>query len=223
MPWFGAAAGLLSLAALAIGLSVAPSDGQRGDAYRIVFMHVPAAWMSLLLYLVMAGCAALALMRNARLPVLVMVALAPTGALFTFVALWTGSLWGSATRGIPWMWDTRLTCELVLFVLYLAVLGLRAMTADPWRADRACAVLVLVGMLNIPIIYMSLSWWNTWHQGTAASLIGSPAMASTMSTGMVVTASAFCTYAIAMVLARVRCLMLEREAAPGWPACESQA
>lgn len=219
-PWLGAAAALLTFCALAIGLFVASGDGQRGEAYRIIFMHVPAAWMSLLLYCAMAVCAALALAHNARLPVLMMAAVAPTGGMFTFVALWTGSLWASATRGVPWVWETRLICELVLFVLYISVLALRAAAAaDPTRGDRACAVLVLVGFLNLPIIYLSLRWWDTLHQSGAAGLIGSASVARTMFAGMLVMALAFGTYAIAIVLVRVRCLLLEQNAQ--WrPACK---
>ena len=215
VPWFAVGALLLTGVALGMVLVVAPVDAVLGDAYRIVFVHVPAAWMSLFLYLLMAAYAVLALALNARLPAVMMTALAPTGAMFTFVALWTGSLWGRPTWDAWWAWDARLACEVILFLLYLGLLALRAFIADAQRADRACAVLVLVGALNLPIIYFSVQWWSTLHQGAAATLIAAPSMAGTMLAGMVVMALAFWMYANAVVLVRARSLMLEREAQAG--------
>lgn len=216
VPWFAVAALLLTLVALAIGLFVAPASGQLGDAYRMVFVHVPAASMSLVLYLVMAGYATLALALKARLPATMMTALAPTGAMFTVVALWTGPLWNKPTLGAWWLRDPALTVELVLLSLYLGFLALRSAMGNPRRADRACAVLVLVGALNLPMIYFSVHWWNTLHSGAAASLIGAPGMARTMLAAMLVMALAFWMYAFAVVLARARRLMLERDADPRW-------
>ena len=216
IPWFAGAALVLTVIGLVIGLFIAPTDAQQGDAYRIIFVHVPAAWMSMILYLVMAFSAALALALNARLPAMMMTALAPTGAIFTFIALWTGSLWGKPTWGTWWVWDARLTSELILLFLYIGFLSLRSAIDDPRRADRASAVLVLVGVVNIPIIYFSVRWWNTLHQGASVSLTSSPTMARTMLLGMLVMAVAFWMYSIAVVLARVRCVMLEREADHGW-------
>ena len=215
VPWFAVGALLLTGIALAMVLVVAPVDAVLGDAYRIVFVHLPAAWMSLFLYMMMAAYAVLALALNARLPAVMMTALAPTGAMFTFVALWTGSLWGRPTWDAWWAWDARLACELILFLLYLGLLALRALIADARRADRACAVLVLVGALNLPLIYFSVRWWSTLHQGAAANLIAAPSMARTMLAGMLVMAVAFWMYANAVVLVRARCLMLEREAQAG--------
>jgi heme exporter protein C len=213
VPWFGAGAALLTLLGLYIGLVVAPTDFQQGEAYRIIFVHVPAAWMSMFLYLVMAFYAALSLALNARLPAMMMTAIAPTGALFTFLALWTGALWGKPTWGTYWVWDARLTSELILLFLYLGFLSLRAAIDDPRRADRAGALLVLVGVINIPVIYFSVRWWNTLHQGASVSLTAAPTMAGTMLAGMLVMTLGFWLYAIAVALARVRCVMLEREAA----------
>ena len=216
IPWFATLALVLTLVGLVIGLFIAPTDAQQSEAYRIIFVHVPAAWMSMFLYLLMAFYAALTLSLNARLPAMMMSALAPTGAMFTFIALWTGSLWGKPTWGTYWVWDARLTSELILLFLYIGFLSLRSAFDDPRRADRACAVLALVGVVNIPIIYFSVSWWNTLHQGASVSLTSSPTMARTMLTGMLVMALAFWMYSIAVVLARVRCLMLEREADRNW-------
>jgi heme exporter protein C len=216
IPWFGAAAAALALIGLYIGFFVAPTDFQQGEAYRIIFIHVPAAWMSMFIYLVMAGYCALGLALNARLSFMMASALAPTGALFTALALVTGSLWGKPTWGTYWVWDARLTSELVLFFLYLGFLSLTASIDDPRRADRAGAILALVGVVNIPIVYFSVQWWNTLHQGASVSLTRAPTMAATMLLGMLVMTAAFWMYSIAVALLRVRSVILEREHAAQW-------
>ena len=207
----GIAAAALMLAGLYVGFLVAPTDAQQGEAYRIIFIHVPAAWMSMFLYVVMAFWAALGLAFNTRLSGMMASALAPTGALFTFIALWTGALWGRPTWGAYWVWDARLTSELILLFLYLGFMALQAAIDDPRRADRAGALLAIVGVVNIPIIYYSVQWWNTLHQGASVSLTRAPSMAATMLTGMVLMALAFWAYSIAAALVRVRCIILERQ------------
>src|SRR5690606_27006013 len=152
IPWFGWAAALLAAAGLYVGFFVAPTDHQQGEAYRIIFIHVPAAWMSMFIYLVMAFWAGVGLAFNTRLSHMMARALAPTGALFTFIALWSGALWGRPTWGTYWVWDARLTSELILLFLYFGYMALRAAIDDPRRADRASAVLAVVGVVNIPII-----------------------------------------------------------------------
>ena len=209
--WSAAAAVVLAAAGLYIGLFVAPTDAQQGEAYRIIFIHVPAAWMSMFLYVVMAFWAAIGLALNTRLSGMMAAALAPTGALFTFIALWTGALWGRPTWGTYWVWgDARLLSELFLLFLYLGVMALRAAIDDPRRADRAAGLLAVVGVVNIPIIYYSVQWWNTLHQGASVSLTAAPRMAATMLTGMLVMALAFWMYSIAVTLVRVRCIIRER-------------
>jgi heme exporter protein C len=208
--WCGSAAALLAAAGLYIGFFVAPTDAQQGEAYRIIFIHVPAAWMSMFIYVVMAFWSALCLALNTRLSGMMAAALAPTGALFTFIALWTGSLWGKPTWGTYWVWDARLTSELILLFLYLGFIALRASIDDPRRADRSAAVLAIVGVVNVPIIYYSVQWWNTLHQGASVSLTRAPSMAATMLTGMLVMALAFWLYAIAVSMVRVRCIIRER-------------
>jgi len=208
--WCAAAAALLAAAGLYVGFFVAPTDAQQGEAYRIIFIHVPAAWMSMFLYVVMALWAALGLALNTRLSGMMASALAPTGALFTFIALWTGSLWGRPTWGTYWVWDARLTSELVLLFLYLGFMALQAAIDDPRRADRAGAVLAIVGVVNIPIIHYSVVWWNTLHQGASVSVTRAPTMAATMLTGMLLMALAFWMYSIAVSLVRVRCIIRER-------------
>jgi heme exporter protein C len=207
--WVGAA--LLALAGLYVGFFVAPTDAQQGEAYRIIFIHVAAAWMSMFLYVVMAFWAAIGLAFNTRLSSMMASAMAPTGAMFTFVALWTGALWGRPTWGAYWVWDARLTSELILLFLYLGFMALQAAIDDPRRADRAGALLAIVGVVNVPIIYYSVQWWNTLHQGASVSLTRAPSMASTMLAGMLLMALAFWLYSIAASLTRVRCIIRERE------------
>ena len=206
----GFAAALLAAAGLYVGFFAAPTDAQQGEVYRIIFIHVPAAWMSMFIYVVMAFWSALCLALNTRLSGMMAAALAPTGALFTFIALWTGSLWGKPTWGTYWAWDARMTSELILLFLYLGFLALRAAIDDPRRADRAAAVLALVGVVNIPIIYYSVQWWNTLHQGASVSLTRAPSMAKTMLVGMLLMALAFWAYTIAVSLVRARCIIRER-------------
>jgi heme exporter protein C len=215
MPWFAAAAALLAAIGLYIGFRLAPTDAQQGDVYRIIFIHVPAAWMSMFLYVVMAVWSAAALGFNTRLSAMMAQAIAPTGALMTFVALWSGALWGRPTWGTYWAWDARMTSELILLFLYLGVIALRQAIDDPRRADRACALLSLVGVVNVPIIYFSVRWWNTLHQGATIKPTGS-SMEATMLTGMLVMTFAFWFYAIAVVLARVRAIILDRERGAVW-------
>jgi len=207
--WIGAA--LLAAAGLYVGFFVAPTDAQQGEAYRIIFIHVPAAWMSMFVYVVMAAWAAIGLAFNTRLSAMMASALAPTGALFTFIALWTGALWGRPTWGAYWVWDARLSSELILLFLYLGFMALQAAIDDPRRADRAGALLAIVGVVNVPIIYYSVQWWNTLHQGASVSLSRAPSMAAAMFTGMILMALAFWLYSIAASLTRVRCIIAERE------------
>jgi heme exporter protein C len=216
MPWFAVLALLLGLAGLYIGFFVAPTDHQQGESYRIIFVHVPAAWMSMIIYLALAFWAAIGLVFNTRLASMLAVALAPTGAWMTFLALWTGALWGKPTWGTWWVWDARLTSELILLFLYIGFMSLHAAIDDERRAGRAAALLALVGVVNVPIIYFSVKWWNTLHQGASVSLTKAPSMAVTMLTGMLVMVLAFWMYSIAVALARTRVIILEREHHTRW-------
>lgn len=214
--WFAVPAALLAVIGLWLGLVVAPTDAQQGDSYRIIFIHVPAAWMSMFIYLVMACWCAVSLTFNARLSSMMAQALAPTGAMFTVVALWTGALWGRPAWGTYWAWDARMTSELILLFLYLGYMALRHAIDDSRRADRASAVLALVGAINVPIIYFSVRWWNTLHQGATVSLTAAPKMASIMLTAMLIMTFAAWFYAIAVTLIRVRAIILERERRTTW-------
>ncbi|WP_205202676.1 heme ABC transporter permease CcmC [Azonexus hydrophilus] len=215
IPWFAAAGVLFGLVGLYIGMLVAPTDFQQGEGYRIIFIHVPTSWMSMFIYLVMAFWAAIGLAFNTRLSGMMAQALAPTGALMAFLSLWTGALWGKPMWGTWWVWDARLTSELILLFLYIGYMALVAAIDDPRRADKAGGILLLVGVVNIPIIYFSVKWWNTLHQGSSVNLTKS-SMAEIMLWGMLLMALAFWMYAIAVALARVRTLMLERERNAEW-------
>jgi heme exporter protein C len=216
LPWLWAAAAALAVAGLAIGFFVAPTDAQQGEAYRIIFIHVPAAWMSMLIYLAMAGWAAVGWMFNARMAFMLAQALAPTGAMFTFVALWTGAFWGKPTWGAWWVWDARLTSELILLFLYVGAIALAEAIDDVRRADKAFALLAMIGAVNVPIIYFSVRWWNTLHQGATISMTAAPKMASTMLTAMLLMTFAFWAYAFAVVFMRARAVVLEREPQADW-------
>jgi heme exporter protein C len=216
IPYCVAIAVIATIVGLTIGLLIAPSDHQQGESYRIIFIHVPAAWMSMIIYLAVAFWAAIGLIFNARLASMFALALAPTGALMTFIALWTGSLWGKPTWGTYWVWDARLTSELILLFLYLGFLSLHASIEDTRKADRSAAVLAIVGVVNIPIIYFSVKWWNTLHQGASVSLTKAPTMATQMLTGMLIMTLAFWAYSFAMSFYRCRTLILERERHTAW-------
>jgi heme exporter protein C len=216
IPWALGIAALLGVAGLVLGLGVAPTDAQQGDAYRIIFIHVPAAWMSMVIYLGMAFWAGIGLAFNARLALVLSRAAAPTGALMTFIALVSGSLWGKPTWGTWWVWDARLTSELILLFLYLGFLSLHAAIEDERRADRAAAVLALVGVVNVPIIYFSVKWWNTLHQAASISLSKAPSIATPMLLGMLIMTFAFWAYAIGIVLWRAQSLIVERESTAPW-------
>jgi heme exporter protein C len=216
IPWFAALAFILAAAGLYISFFLAPTDFQQGEGYRIIFIHVPAAWMSMFIYVVMAFWSAIGLAWNTRLSFVMARALAPTGAMFTFVALWTGAFWGKPMWGAWWVWDARLTSELILLFLYVGVMALQAAIDDPRRADRAGALLNLVGVINVPLIYFSVKWWNTLHQGSSVSLTRAPSMAQTMLWGMLIMALAAWMYTIAVSLARARTLIIERERRTDW-------
>jgi heme exporter protein C len=214
-PWFYGLAAILAAAGLYTGLVVAPTDAQQGEVYRVIFIHVPAAWMSMFLYFVMACWGAMALVFNTRLSAMVARAIAPTGAMFTFVALWTGAFWGKPTWGTYWAWDARMTSELLLLFLYLGFIALANAFEDPRRGDRAAALLALIGLVNLPIIYFSVQWWNTLHQGSSVSFKGT-SMHVAMLWGMLLMALACWMYSIGAALVRVRSIIIEREARTRW-------
>jgi heme exporter protein C len=211
IPWFAIPAALLFVAGLYVGFFIAPSDFQQGDAYRIMFIHVPAAWMGMLLYVLMAFYAAIGWAFNARLASMMASSISITGALFTLISLVTGSLWGKPTWGTWWVWDARMTSTLILLFLYIGFISLQSAIDEPRRADRAGAVLAIVGVINVPIIYFSVQWWNTLHQGATIRILNKPTIAPPMLAAMLIMLAACWLYSIAVVLVRLRYIILERE------------
>jgi len=216
LPWCWGVALLAALLGLYVGFFVAPTDHQQGEAYRIIFIHVPAAWLSMLLYLALAFWAVWGWLLNARMASMYARALAPTGALFTFIALWTGALWGKPTWGTWWVWDARLTSEFILLLLYLGYIALTEAIDDARRAAHAGALLALVGVVNIPVIYFSVRWWNTLHQGATISLAAAPKMAGTMLTAMLLLTLSFWAYGFGVAFTRARAIVLEQESQTQW-------
>lgn len=215
VPWFAWLSAILFAVGLYIGFFVAPADAQQSEAYRIMFIHVPASILSMFIYLIMAGYAAVGLIFNTRLSSMMATALAPTGALLAFLSLWTGAMWGKPMWGAWWVWDARLTSELILLFLYLGFIALHSSIDDPRRADRAAALLAIVGSVNVPIIYFSVKWWNTLHQGSTVKFSGT-SMHVAMQQAMYSMLVACWFYAIAVTLARVRSIILERESDTQW-------
>jgi len=215
IPWFAIPAAILFAIGLYMGFFVAPVDAQQGEFYRIMFIHVPTSILSMFFYLIMAGYAALGLIFNTRLSAMMASAIAPTGALFTLISLWTGALWGKPMWGTWWIWDARMTSQLILLFLYLGFIALHASIDEPRRADRAAALLAIVGSVNVPIIYFSVKWWNTLHQGSTIKFSGT-SMQITMQHTLLAMTLACWLYAIAVVLARVRSIILERERKTDW-------
>jgi len=216
LPWFTGLTIILFAIGLYIGFFIAPPDFQQGNSYRIIYIHVPAAWMGMLLYVLLAIYAAVGWAFNARLASMMATAIAPTGAIFTFISLVTGALWGRPAWGVYWVWDARMTSTLILMFLYIGFISLQSSIDDTRRADRAGAVLAIVGAINVPIIYFSVQWWNTLHQGATIRLGSRPSMAPIMLAAMLIMTAACWMYSIAVVLARVRTIILEREREAPW-------
>ena len=208
-------AAILACVGLYLGFFVSPIDATQGNSYRIIFVHVPAAWMSLLIYVVMAVFSAFAIATGNRMCSVFASSMAPTGALMCFMALFAGAVWGKPTWGAYWVWDARLTSELILLFLYLGFLALRSSISDVKRADMACAVIALVGVVNVPIIYFSVRWWNTLHQGATVKL-GNSSIAPIMFTTLLVMVAAFWLYSFASTFSRARTIILERERRESW-------
>jgi len=219
IPLCWALAFVLGAIGLIMGLLYAPTDAQQGDAYRIIFIHVPAAWMSMLLYVAMAFWGAMGLIFNARLAYRLSNSIAITGALMTFIALWTGALWGKPTWGTWWVWDARLTSELILLFLYIAYLSLYSAIEDQRKASKAASLLAIIGVVNVPIIYFSVKWWNTLHQG-ASITVTKTSMQSTMLMAMLIMTFAFWAYAFAVILSRVNQKTLDEESHTDWALTE---
>lgn len=218
IPWLAATTGLLLVVGVYLALFVAPPDYQQGESVRIMFVHVPAAWMSMFVYMAMAVTGAIGLIWNIKLAEVFAGEAAPIGASFTLLALVTGSLWGKPMWGTWWEWDARITSELILLFLYLGVMALRASIDESKRAARAAAILTLVGVVNIPIIHYSVEWWNTLHQPASVSKIGAPSIHPSMLAPLLIMAVAFTLFFFTVALMRMRYEILEREKHTSWVA-----
>ena len=203
-PWVAGLALVTTIAGLVLGLGVVPADYQQGDAYRIIFVHVPSAWMGLFVYAVMAVASAASIIWRHPLADLVAKASAPVGACFTFICLFTGSLWGEPMWGTWWVWDARLTSMLVLLFLYLGYIALHAAFQDPTKGARAAAILALVGVINLPIVKFSVDWWNTLHQPATISKIDAPSIDPSMMAPLLLMIVGFMAYYVTVLIIRVR-------------------
>jgi heme exporter protein C len=215
-PWFAWPAGLLIAAGLWAGLVLAPPDYQQGDGFRIIYVHAPSAWMSLMVYTTMALAAAVGLIWRIKVAHAVAASCAPVGASFTFAALVTGALWGEPMWGTYWEWDPRLTSELILLFLYLGYMGLRSALEDATRADRASALLAVVGVVNVPIIHYSVTWWNSLHQAPSVMRLSKPAMPPSMLVPLMMMLLGFTLFFAAILLVRLRGEVLNRERSASW-------
>ena len=216
LPWLAAAAVLLLAVGIVWGLAFAPPEKYQGNSYRIIYIHVPAAFLAQSCYLMMAVAGLVGLVWKMKLADVALQQAAPIGAWLCFVALITGAIWGKPTWGTYWVWDARLTSMLILLFLYFGVIALGNAISNRDSAAKACAVLALVGVVNVPIIYFSVVWWNTLHQGASVSMTRAPSMAAPMLWGMLNMVVAFWMYAVAAALARVRNIILERERHTEW-------
>jgi heme exporter protein C len=206
---------LTGIAGLYLGFGVAPADAVQGEGYRIIYLHVPASWVAMFCYALMAFWSFVGLVWRTRLSYLLAHALAPTGAVFAALSLVTGMLWGQPMWGTWWQWDARLTSSLLLLLLFLGYLALLHAMDDPQRADRACAVLALLGALNLPVMYFSVRWWNTLHQGATIKASGA-SMAPVMLAALLLCSLAAWAWAAATVMRRAQLLIAEREIHTRW-------
>jgi len=211
LPWLAILTLLLFTTGLVWGLAFAPADYQQGNGFRIMYVHVPAAVFSMGVYVAMAIAGGIGLIWRIKVAAMVARSCAPIGAAFTFLALATGSLWGKPMWGAWWVWDARLTSELILLFLYLGYMALQEAIEERDTADRASAVLALVGLINIPIIHYSVEWWYTLHQGATILKLGKPSIAPAMLWPLLVMLAAYGLLALLVVLLRTRNEVLERK------------
>lgn len=219
IPWFLYPFMLLTVVGLYWGLVIAPEDYQQGDSFRIMYVHVPAAWMSMFVYLVLAVSGGIGLIWQIKIANVIAKVSAPIGAGFTFLALFTGAVWGKPMWGTWWAWDARLTSELILLFLYLAYISLNNAFDNPKTAAKASSVLAIVGLINLPIIHYSVNWWNTLHQGASVGSIekiAQPAIHADMLIPLILMGLAFKFLYGALVLMRARDEVLVQEQNSRW-------
>ena len=216
LPWLSVPCAILFVVGLYLGLVVAPGDYEQGESYRIIYVHVPSAWMSMFVYVFMAVLAAIGLIWRVKLAEAMATAAAPIGASFTFLALVTGSIWGKPMWGTWWVWDARLTSELILLFLYFGFMALQSAISDRQTAWRAASILLLVGVVNIPIIHYSVEWWYTLHQPATITKFDKPSIHISMLIPLLVMAVAFKLFFFSVLMSRVRAEILQRERRTHW-------
>lgn len=216
LPWLSVLCGLTFAYGLIAGLFIAPADYQQGDSFRIMYIHVPCAFLSLSIYMLMAATSLIYLVWKIKLADVVAASSAPIGAWITFLALVSGSIWGKPTWGTWWIWDARLTSELILLFLYFGYIALRSAIVNRTVAARASAILALIGVVNIPVIHYSVVWWNTLHQGASLSLVKKPSIAPPMLYPLLAMIVAFMLYFAVILILRTRTEVLEREKNSQW-------
>jgi len=220
LPWLALASALLLVIGLSWGLAFAPADYQQGDSFRIMYIHVPAALLAQSIYVMLATAGVIGAIWKIKLADVAMQQAAPIGAWMTFIALGTGAIWGKPTWGTYWVWDARLTSMLILLFLYLGVIALGHAITNRDNAARACAVLSVVGVVNIPIIKYSVEWWNTLHQPASFSLTHAPAMPAQMWLPLSLAVLGFYCFFGAVLFARMRLELLQRETGSRWADAE---
>ncbi len=215
-PWLGALSVLLFIIALFFALGVAPRDVQQGEVYRIIFLHVPAAVMSLSVYLVMATAALIYRVWKIKLADSLAKISAPLGVLFTLTTLVSGSLWGKPTWGTYWIWDARLTSEAILLFIYLGIIALRSAIPNEQAGAKASSLLIFVGLVNLPIIHYSVQWWHTLHQGPTLLKLATPNMPASMLMPLLLMLSAYAVFYGYLVCLRLRNEIVLRESESRW-------
>ncbi|HSW68834.1 MAG TPA: heme ABC transporter permease [Gammaproteobacteria bacterium] len=216
LPWFAIGFVICVSYGLIGGLFLAPPDYQQGDGFRIIYVHVPSAFLSMIIYLTMAIAALITLVWRVKVAAICMSCSARIGAWFTFLALVTGSIWGKPMWGTWWIWDARLTSVLILFFLYLGFIALQSVIADLQNRERASAVMAIVGVINLPIIHYSVIWWNTLHQGPTISQFAKPSIAPDMLHPLLAMIAAFMFFYGWILLLRMRNQILLRETKSQW-------
>ena len=220
-PWLGGIALVLLAAGTAWGLVFAPPDYEQGDGYRIIYVHVPAAWLSLFVYTMLAVACAVGLIWRMKVAFAVAMAVAPLGAMFTFLSLVTGSLWGQPMWGTWWAWDPRLTSQLILLFLYLGFMALNRAFPEQQTGDRASALLGVVGVVNVPIIHYSVEWWHSLHQPATIAQFGAPTIDTAMLVPLLVMALGFKLYFLWLGCLQLRSELLLRERRASWVKAEA--
>lgn len=216
VPWLLGLTAVLMLVGLYWGLLVAPADYQQGESYRIIYVHVPSAWMSMFVYVVMAGAGFIAIVWRTKLSEIVVSECAVIGAMFTALALVTGMLWGKPTWGTYWQWDARMTSELILLFLYFGVIAVHSVIEEPRTAARVASILAIIGVINIPIIHYSVTWWSSLHQPNMKLISKTPSVHPSMLYPLLVMATAFQFYFVSLLLIRMRNAILYRERLTNW-------